>query len=171
MGGRFTWDCSKRTNVIKNLHAEKGAVLFDLLLGLCFSLIIITTLQQLSGLLLAAQGEQAEQAELQYSARMALACIQRDLRCARDFQTSADGSKLIITDADGNTVRIFVQSHCLYRRNVSTIPVAENLLSVQFSKSSAGLQGILELQSGQQDYRLPFYCFARAMQAQQAEAL
>lgn len=145
---------------------ERGTIFTDLLMGLCLSLLILGIMQQLTGSVFEAHSRHANQAELQYSARMALDCIERDLRCARDFQVSADGSKLMIWDADDNYIRILVLNNNLYRQDVRSIPVAENLSAVHFNKNDAGLRGKLELKNGLNSYSLDFFCFARAMKDQ-----
>ena len=169
MGGRFSWDRADTSRSKMNVSlqtGEQGAILMELLLVLCLSLVILGILQQLTGLVYDAHINQQNQAELQYSARMALDCIQRDIRCARNFQVSADGSKLTITDAEGKRIRIFVQNRNLYRQDGSSSPVAENLASVNFRKSVSTLQGKLELEDTNSNYCLDFFCFARALKAQ-----
>lgn len=145
---------------------EKGSVFLDLLVGLCLSLLILGIIQQLTAFFCVSYGKHAAQAELQYSARMALECIKKDLRCARDFQVSADGSKLIITDAKDKNIRIFVQNTNLYRQDVSSIPVAENMSTVHFTKKNDGLLAQLNLSDGQNNLCLDFFCFARALKSQ-----
>ncbi len=169
MGGKFAGlGSSTRRCRLKNLclRPERGAIFIEILLALCLSLFVLVILQQLMGLVYEAHINDSNRAELQYSARMALDCIQRDIRCARDFQVSADGSKLIISGAEGENIRIFVQNHNLYRQDVSNNPVAENMASVHFRKSAAALQGKLELEDSKSNYDLDFLCFARAQYAQ-----
>jgi len=145
---------------------EHGSVFLDLLVGLCLSLLILGIIQQLTGFFCASYGRHAAQAELQYSARMALDCIEKDLRCARDFQISADGRKLIIRDAKDQNIRIFVQNTNLYRQDVSSIPVAENMSAVHFTKKDDGLLAQLKLTDGQNNFCLEFFCYARALKGQ-----
>lgn len=169
MGGKFNWAGSDSTRARMSgsgLSGEQGSLFIELLLALCFSLVILGILQQLTSLVYTDHNNNANQAELQYSARMALDCIQRDIRCARDFEVSADGSKLIITDAGGKIICIYVQNGNLYRQYVSNIPVAENLTAVHFDKSDATLQGKLKLKNNTSNYDLDFFCFSRTLQAQ-----
>lgn len=169
MGGEFVRFCSGtcRSRLKKIVKREQGYIYINMLLGLCLSLFILAVPQQLMGLVYEVHNNNCNRAELQYSARMALDCIQRDIRCARDFQVSADGSKLMITDADGEPIRIFVQNHNLYRQDGSSNPVAENMTAVHFHKSAAVLQGKLELEDSESgSYSLDFLCFARTRAVQ-----
>lgn len=170
MGGEFVGlgssTCRSR---LKNIcmKRERGTIYLDILLGLCLSLFILAVPQQLMGLVYEIHNNNYNRAELQYSARMALDCIQRDIRCARDFQVNGDGSKLTIVGAEGETIRIFVQNHNLYRQDVSNNPVAENMAAIHFNKSAAALQCQLELEDSEsRSYALDFFCFARAQNAQ-----
>lgn len=144
---------------------ERGVLLVDLLLGLALALLVIVTLQQISTLILNGYSRNSEQAELQYSSRMALDCIQQDIRTSKDFQLNADGSQLIITGAGGENIRIYANGGNLYRRDASTIPVAENISAVSFTKSGSRLQGKLKLHSQGDDYEVDFFCFSRVLQA------
>lgn len=169
MAGESGWGGSEtvRSGLSTVLAAkEKGAVFIDLLLGLCFSLVILASLQQLASTVYTVYNCHANQAELQYSARMALDSIEKDVRCARDFQVSADGKKLMITDLDDQEVCFFVRNKNLYREDVSCTPVAENLWAVHFQKTAEGLQGKLQLKNSASNYSLDFYCFARALKDQ-----
>ncbi len=167
MGGKFAGlgSGSCRPGIKKYLQYEKGDVYVDILLALCLSLFILAVLQQLMGLVYKTHAENNNRSELQYSARMALDCIRQDIRCARDFQVSADGSKLTITDAEGKNIHIFVQNHNLYRQDVTSNPVAENMAAVYFRKSADALQCKLELEDSKSNYCLDFLCFARAQNA------
>lgn len=146
---------------------ERGIMLIDLLLGLALALLIIVTLQQISELILNGYSQNSEQAELQYSSRMALDCIQKDIRTSHDFQVSGDGSQLIIIGAGGENIRIYAFGGNLYRREVSTIPIAENISAVGFVKSGFGLQGNLKLHNQGDDYEVNYFCFSRVLQAKE----
>ncbi|MDD3853320.1 MAG: hypothetical protein ACOX6L_01310 [Syntrophomonadaceae bacterium] len=146
---------------------EHGIMLVDLLLGLALALLVIVSLQQISTLLLNGYSHNSEQAELQYSSRMALDCIQQDIRTSRDFQVNADGSQLIITGAQGENICIYTYGGNLYRRDVSTVPVAENISAVSFTKTGSRLQGKLKLHSQDDDYEVNYFCYSRVLQAQE----
>lgn len=167
MGGKFGGGSSNpgRVKRIISLLNEEGAAAFvDFLVGLCLSLMLFGLMQQVAGMVYTVHSTHLNQAELQYSARMALDCIQREIRAARDFKVSEDGSKLMITDAEDKNIYIFVKNNNLYRQDVSCTPVAENLSAVHFRKTAAGLQGNLELNGSKSNYGLDFYCYARSLQ-------
>lgn len=169
--GRRSGRSSSRTLKISSLflyrNDERGIIVINLLLGLALALLMIGVLQQVAGLVFSGYMSNSNRAELQYSSRMVLDCIQQDIRTARDFQVSADGSQLTITSADGGNIRIYVNNGNLYRRDVSTVPVAENLYAVNFVKSGSRLQGKLELQDEESTYEIEFFCFSRALKAQE----
>lgn len=152
--------------IVSSQSGEQGAIFIDLLIALGLSLVIMGILQQLVVLVYAAHINNSHQADLQYSARMAVDCIQRDIRCARDFKVSPNGSVLMITDTEGRNIRIFIRNHHLYRKEVSSIAVADNLMTAHFHKSSAVLRGELELADSKSNYGLDFFCFARTLKAQ-----
>ena len=166
MGGNFNRagsDPGKSKMIVSSRMGEQGSLFIELLVALGLSLLILGILQQLMGLVYFAHINSACQAELQYSARMALDCIQRDIRCAQDFQVSPDGRKLMITDAEGKNICIFIQNHNLYRQDVSSILVAENLSAVNFRKSAAVIQGKLELEDTRSNYCVIFCYFSRTL--------
>lgn len=163
---QFNSDTAGLSLIAYSSGREHGRIFLDLLAALCLFLLIMGILQQLTGFFCGSYGRYAAQAELHYSARMALDCIEKDLRCARDFQVSADGSKLVITDAKDQNIRIFVRNANLYRQDVSSIPVAENMSAVHFIKKGDGLLVQLKLTDGQNSFRLDFFCYARALKDQ-----
>lgn len=147
---------------------ERGLMLMDLLLGLALALLIIGILQQVTGLVFNGYRNSSNRAELQYSARSALDCIQQDIRTSRDFQVSADGSKLIITGAGGEYIYIYVGYGNLYRvYEGTTVPVVENCSAVSFAKSGSRLQGQLQLQKQEENCEIEFLCFSRVLHAQE----
>lgn len=146
---------------------EQGFMLMELLLGMTLALLIVGILQQVAGLVFSGYLNNSNRAELHYSARVALDCIQQDIRTSRNFQVSADGSKLIITGPGGENIYIYANNGNLYRVYNSTVPVAENFSAVEFIKSGARLQGKLMLHNQDDDYEIEFYCFSRVLQAQE----
>jgi hypothetical protein len=146
---------------------ERGLMLIDLLLGLALALLMIGILQQIAGLVFSGYVNSSDRAELQYSSRMALDCIQQDIRTARDFQTNADGSHLMISGSGGENILIFVGNGNLYRKYDSTVPVAENISKVNFIKSGSMLQCKLQLQNQEDGYEIEFFCFSRPLKAQE----
>jgi type II secretory pathway pseudopilin PulG len=146
---------------------ERGILLVDLLLALALALLIIAILQPAAGLVFNGYMNSSNQAELQYSSRSALDFIQQDIRTARNFQVSEDGSQLIITGAGGKNILIFARNGNLYRKYKSTVPVAENISAVDFIKSGSTLQGKLKLYSEDTDYEVDFFCFSRVLKAQE----
>jgi len=146
---------------------ERGMMLMDLLLGLALALLLIGILQQVAGLVLSGYNTSSNRAQLQYSSRMAMNCIQQDIRTSRDFQVSADGTQLIINDASNENVKIYAKYGNLYRTYEGTaVPVAENLTSVNFIKFGSKLQCELKLHSQDDDYEVNFFCFSRVLQMQ-----
>lgn len=148
-------------------HKERGIMLIELLLALALALLIIGILQQVTGLVFNGYKNSNNRAELQYSSRMALDCIQQDIRTSRDFQVSADGNKLTITGPGGENIYIYANNGNLYRVYKSTVPVAENFSAVEFIKSGSKLQGKLIMHNQDDDCEIEFCCFSRVLQAQE----
>jgi hypothetical protein len=147
---------------------ERGILLVDLLLALALALLIIAILQPAAGLVLNGYMNSSNCAELQYSARSALDCIQQDVRTSRDFHINEDGSKLIITGAGGEYICIYAGFGNLYRTYEGTVvPVAENCSTVSFAKFGSRLQGQLQLENQDGDYEIEFLCFSRVLHAQE----
>lgn len=169
MGRISDRSCSSALNLDKFFYGnEQGMMLMDLLLGLALALLLIGILQQVTGLVFSGYGNSNNCAELQYSSRMALDCIQQEIRTARDFQVNAEGSQLIITDAGGENIQIYTKDGSLYRTYEGTaVPIAENLSSVNFIKSGSKLQCELKLHSQDDDYEVNFFCFSRVLQMQE----
>lgn len=147
---------------------ERGIMLIDLLLSLALALLMIAVLHQVAGLVFSGYRNNCNHAELLYSARTALDCIEQDIRTSQDFQVSADGSKLIITGAGGEYICVYAGSGNLYRTYEGTVvPVAENCSTVNFTKSGSRLQGRLQLENQEGDYEIKFFCFSRVRHAQE----
>ena len=147
---------------------ERGIMLMDLLLSLALALLMIGVVQQVAGLIFSSYRNNSNQAELLYSARVALDCIEQDIRTSQNFQVSADGSKLIITGAGGEYICIYAGSGNLYRTYEGTVvPVAENCSAVSFARSGSRLQGRLQLENQEDDYEIEFFCFSRVRHAQE----
>jgi len=143
-------------------------MLIDLLLSLALALLMIAVLHQVAGLVFSGYRNNCNHAELLYSARTALDCIEQDIRTSQDFQVSADGSKLIITGAGGEYICVYAGSGNLYRTYEGTVvPVAENCSTVNFTKSGSRLQGRLQLENQEGDYEIKFFCFSRVRHAQE----
>ena len=161
--------CSSALNLCKFFYGnERGMMLMDLLLGLALALLLIGILQQVAGLVFSGYNTSSNRAQLQYSSRMAIDCIQQDIRTSQDFQVNADGTRLSITGADGDNFSIYANYGNLYRTYAGTaVPVAENLYSVNFIKSGSKLQGELKLRSQDDDYEINFFCFSRVLQVQE----
>lgn len=165
--GRSSLGTLKLSSLFFSANDERGNMLIELLLGFALALLIIGILQQAAGLVLSGYRNSNNRAELQYSSRMAMDCIQQDIRTSRDFQVSADAGKLIITGAGGENIRIYANNGNLYRVYKSTVPVAENISAVEFIKSGPRLHGKLMLHNQDGDYEIEFCCFSRVMQAQE----
>lgn len=142
-------------------------MLIELLLGLALALLLMGILQQVAGLVFYSYRNSNDRAELLYSSRTALDCIQQDIRTSQDFQVSADGSRLLITGAGGENICIYASNGNLYRVYKSTVPVTENFSAVEFIKSGSKLQGKLMLHNQDSDCEMEFFCFSRVLQAQE----
>lgn len=170
MGRISDWSSSGTLNsssLFLSVNDERGITLVGLLLGLTLALLMIGILQQLTSLIFYGYMNSSNRAELQFSSRIALDWIQQDIRSAQDFQVSADGSQLTISSATGVDIHIYVNNGNLYRKKVSSLPIAENFSNVNFIKSGSRLQGKLQLHKQENDYEVDFLCFSRAMKAQE----
>jgi Tfp pilus assembly protein PilW len=169
MGRMSGGSCSGALSPDKSFYGnERGIMLIDLLLGLALALLLLGILQQVAGLVFKGYSASSNQAELQYASRMAIDCIQQDIRAARDFQVSADGSRLTISGANGDNVSIYAKYGNLYRTYEGTaVPMAENLAAVNFIKSGSRLRCELKLHSQDDDYEVNFFCFSRVLQMQE----
>lgn len=141
--------------------SEKGMTIMEVLLALALSSIIISLLFMIFSLFTDAYKNSINAMDAQYSARMVIFNISRDIRSAYQIELAGD-EKIIIT-GKSKTVSYYMENEVVYHHeNKTKIPIAEKVGRLTFSQQGLVITITVAAGAPGHEYCLNAACLPRA---------
>lgn len=112
------------------MNGNRGMTVIEVLMALGLSAIIISLLFMIFSLFTRAYESNIKGMDAQYSARMVVFNINKDIRCAKQIELIGE-EKIIIT-RESEILSYYLEKGTVYRHSTVKIPIAEKVIALSF---------------------------------------
>lgn len=154
-------------NKVSQLKAKGntwGFTLLEILLALGLASLVISFVFIIYGMAHTGYTKQVAYSECQYCARMTASMIMKDVRNGIQAKVSNNNRLLIITAADGESIRYYLENSQVYRDyKGGKVPVAENIFCLEFEQHNNAIKARIKAAYGKDTYSLELTCVPRGI--------
>ena len=143
------------------MNGNKGMTVVEVLMALGLSAIVISLLFMIFSLFTHAYESNIKAMDAQYSARMVVFNINKDIRCAKQIELIGE-EKLIIT-RENEVLSYYLEQGTVYRHSRIKTPIAEKVLTLNFRKKESLINYSLTTGLVGNEYDLDVTCGPRAV--------
>lgn len=138
---------------------KKGMTVVEVLLALTLSVVVISLLFMMFSLFNNAYESNINGMDAQYSARMVVFNINKDIRSAKQVKIDSD-QKIIIT-SENETIAYYLEKGTVYRHSKAKIPIAEKVVALNFNGQDSLVNYAITTGMAGYEYDLEVTCAPR----------
>lgn len=143
------------------MSGNKGMTVVEVLLALALSAVVISLLFMIFSLFTRAYENNINGMDAQYSARMVVFNINKDIRSAKQIELIGD-EKIIIT-VEEEPLSYYLEKGTVYRHSRAKIPIAEKVVALSFNRQDSLINYSVTTGLLGYEYELDVTCGPRAV--------